>query len=98
MLFFGLDALGFDNSLWRAGIWVGDEIWEERMELREELMAGVFAADFVEPAWVWLRVLCSDNLDDIATLELGIEADHLAVDARASTGGADFAMEAIGKI
>ncbi len=68
------------------------------MELREEFVTGVFAADFIEPAGVRLGVFGSDNLDDIATLELSIEADHLAINAGASTGGANFTVKAVGEI
>lgn len=55
-------------------------------------MAGVFGEDFIEPAWVRLLVLSGNNLDNVALLKFGIEANHLAVHNGASTLRADFAM------
>lgn len=80
--------------VFRFGLEVGDD----SMELADELVAGVAAKDFVEPARVWFRVFGRDNLDDVALVEFSLEVDHFAVNFCASTGRANFAMETVGKI
>lgn len=68
------------------------------MELREQLVAGVLAADFIEPAWIWLGVSGGNDFDDIAAMEFCVEPNHLAVNDGASAASADFAMESISEI
>ena len=62
------------------------------MKLAEEFVAGVLGADLIEPALFWLGIFGGEDFDNIATLELGIEADHFAIYLGASTGGTNFAM------
>ena len=71
---------------------------EDSIELAEKLGARVLAEDFVEPTWVRFLILGRNYFDNIALFELGAEANHLAVHNCAGTGGADVAVEAIGKI
>lgn len=68
------------------------------VELAEKFGAGMFAEDFVEPAWIWFLVFGGNNFNNIALFELGAEANHLAVNDGAGTSGADVAVEAVGKI
>ncbi len=68
------------------------------MELADEFVTGVTGEDFVEPADVWFGVLGGDDFDNVALFEFGVEVDHFAVDDGAGAAGADFAVEAIGKI
>ena len=68
------------------------------MKLADEFVASVAGKDFVEPADIWLGVFGGDNFDNVALLEFGVEADHFAVNDGTSAAGADFTMQAIGKI
>ncbi len=68
------------------------------VELAEKFGAGMFAEDFVEPAWIWLLVFGGNNFDNIALFELGTEANHFAVYDGTGAGRADVAVEAVGKI
>lgn len=68
------------------------------MKLANELVAGVFAKDFLEPAWVGASVLGGEDFDDVALAKLGAKIDHFAVNLGTSTGCADFAMKAIGEV
>jgi len=68
------------------------------VKLTEEFVACVFCFDFIEPARVWFRVFRCDYFDDIAIMKGGIKGNHLAIYDGASTGGTNFAMEAIGKV
>ena len=74
------------------------EIGQDGVELTAQLAAGVSAENFVEPAGIGFRIFGCNNLDDIALLEFGFEVDHFAVNDGASTLGADFTVQTIGKI
>ena len=71
------------------------EIGKDAVELADEFVA---RKDFVEPADIWLGVFGGDYFDNVALLEFGVEADHFAVDDGAGAAGADFTVQAIGKI
>lgn len=58
----------------------------------------MFAADFVEPAWVWLCIFGGDDFDNVATVEFGIESYHLAVDDSSGATGSNLTMESIGEV
>ena len=45
-----------------------------------------------------LLIFCGNNLYNVALFELSVEANHFAVYDGASTGCANFAMEAIGEV
>ena len=92
--------LGWGVTFERSSIGRGTavEVREDAMKLADEFMASVAGKDFVEPADIWLGVFGGDNLDNVALLEFGVEADHFAVDNGAGATGADFTVQAIGKI
>lgn len=74
------------------------EVRNNGAQLADEFVAGVTREDFIHPAWVWFRVLLSENFNHVALLEFSFKVDHFAVYDSASTLRANFAMEAIGKI
>ena len=74
------------------------EVREDVVKLVDEFVVSVVRKDFVEPADIWLGVFGGDNFDNVALLEFGVEADHFAVDDGAGAAGADFTVQAIGKI
>ena len=74
------------------------EVREDAVKLADEFVTSVAGKDFVEPADIWLGVFGGDNFDNVALLEFGVEADHFAVDDGAGATGADFTVQAIGKI
>ena len=68
------------------------------MKLAKKLVAGMFAADLVEPSRVWLAVLGCDNLNNVAVMKLRVERNHFAIHDGAGTCRADLAMKTIGEV
>ena len=98
--FGGASWLGWGVTFERSSIGRGTavEIGKDAVKLADEFVASVAGKDFVEPADVWLGVFGGDNFDNVALLEFGVEADHFAVNDGTGAAGADFTVQAIGKI
>lgn len=76
----------------------GLEVGNNGVELANELMAGMSAKDLVEPSRVGLGVFGRQDFHDVTLPELGFEINHFSINLGARACGADFAVEAIGKV
>ncbi len=54
--------------------------------------------DFVEPAFAGGGIFGRENFNNVAVLELGVEAAHFAVDFDTGNVSADFGVEAVGEV
>jgi len=67
-------------------------------KLLAELLTSMRGKELVEPTDFGSLVFASENFDDVALFEFGVEVGDLAIDFDAGGFGADFGMKAKSEI